>query len=78
MEEKYTCSDCGSENIRPFDSGDNKVRCESCAVKFRNAIQFSLLTQRVPDAGDSASFLNLFYPIYNLLNQARRNPPPRW
>ena len=32
---------------------------------------------RAPDAGDSASFLNLFYPIFNLLNKNRRNPPQR-
>lgn len=32
---------------------------------------------RAPDAGDSASFLNLFYPIFNLLNQVRRDPPQR-
>ena len=29
------------------------------------------------DAGDSAAFLNLFYPIFNLLNQVRRDPPQR-
>jgi hypothetical protein len=35
------------------------------------------LTPRVPDAGDSASFLELFYPIFNLLNKASRTPPQR-
>ena len=26
------CYDCQKEFIRPFDNGDDKIRCESCAV----------------------------------------------
>lgn len=58
---------CGSGWLQATGS-EELVTCPDCK---------RLLTQPAPDAGDSASFLNLFYPIFNLLNKARRNPPQR-
>ena len=54
-----------AESGRDFDPTD--WGCKSCYS----------LTPLAPDAGDSASFLNMFYPIFNLLEKARRNPPQR-
>lgn len=51
--------------------------CERCHANVLAGAYGSRLTQRPPDAGDSASFLNLLYPIFNLLNQVRRDPPQR-
>jgi len=27
-----TCSDCGAENVKPWDNGDSKTRCEQCSI----------------------------------------------
>lgn len=28
----HKCDDCGKENVRPFDNGDGKTRCDQCVV----------------------------------------------
>jgi hypothetical protein len=59
---------CSNPSFAPF------IECENCG----NPPPIESAQHRVhADAGDSASFLNLFYPIFNLLNQVRRDPPQR-
>lgn len=66
---EVVCKTCNGIKYIPATKSTPDKQCPEC--KGRG------LTQPAPDAGDSASFLNLFYPIFNLLNKARRNPPQR-
>jgi len=34
------CVDCGKTDFKQFDNGDNKIRCEECAVLFYKAQMF--------------------------------------
>lgn len=68
--ENRFCAKCGEYFTHTNHLHGRDCQCKTCQ-------QERLLTQPAPDAGDSASFLNLFYPIFNLLNKARRNPPQR-
>lgn len=74
LEWHYYCPKCERSCLTRFSGnyGSWINVCSDCGETYQVCP-----TQPAPDAGDSAAFLNLFYPIFNLLNQARRNPPQR-
>ncbi len=41
---EISCEDCGSKNFRAYCNGDEKVRCEQCAVKkYRERVGSALI-----------------------------------